>query len=160
MLKAPLRVKAIKKTIRNLQRNALAGGLNGILLRQYNYVSNYNNEVVNKANNRKLVVAIVVIFLSVVISVIVGNSVLSVRCLLPNNYLVWEATRPLADCGYCANVTKPIILRNVSRRNFAVRKLFISLSHEISKFLRVVLKFSFIFRTMPIHLNLLLSKIP
>ncbi|KAI8426094.1 hypothetical protein MSG28_005053 [Choristoneura fumiferana] len=119
MLKAPLRAKAIRKTIRNLQRNAIAGGLNGILLRQYNYVSNYNNEAVNKANNRKLVVAIVVVFLSVVISVIVGNSVLSVRCLLPNNYLVWEATRPLADCGYCANVTKPIILRNVSRRNFA-----------------------------------------
>ncbi|KAI8439911.1 hypothetical protein MSG28_001371 [Choristoneura fumiferana] len=119
LVTAPLRAKAIRKTIRNLQRNAIAGGLNGILLRQYNYVSNYNNEAVNKANNRKLVVAIVVVFLSVVISVIVGNSVLSVRCLLPNNYLVWEATRPLADCGYCANVTKPIILRNVSRRNFA-----------------------------------------
>lgn len=119
MLKAPPRTRVIRKAIRNIQKSAIDGGLNGVLLRQYNYVCNYNNETANKAYNRKLVVAIVVVFLSVVISVSVGNSVLSVRCLLPNNYLVWEATRPLADCVYCANVTKPIILRNVSRRDFA-----------------------------------------
>ncbi|CAG4947016.1 unnamed protein product [Parnassius apollo] len=44
--------------------------------------------------------------------------ILNTRCLVPINYLVWEATRPLADCDYCANVTKPIILRNITRNDF------------------------------------------
>lgn len=29
---------------------------------------------------------------------------LGVRCFLPNNYLVWEATRPISDCGFCRYV--------------------------------------------------------
>lgn len=26
---------------------------------------------------------------------------LGVRCFVPNNYLVWEATRPISDCRFC-----------------------------------------------------------
>lgn len=26
---------------------------------------------------------------------------ISVRCFLPNNYLVWEAVRPIQDCKFC-----------------------------------------------------------
>ncbi|KAG6444706.1 hypothetical protein O3G_MSEX003510 [Manduca sexta] len=32
---------------------------------------------------------------------------------------MWEATRPVADCVYCQNVTRPVILWDVTRRNFA-----------------------------------------
>lgn len=35
-------------------------------------------------------------FLASFIEVILGT-----RCIVPNNYLVWEATRPLSDCDFC-----------------------------------------------------------
>ncbi|XP_017780310.1 PREDICTED: uncharacterized protein LOC108565394 [Nicrophorus vespilloides] len=46
-------------------------------------------------------------------------SLIGIRCLIPNNYFVWEATRPISDCGFCLNVTAPIILHNASREEFA-----------------------------------------
>lgn len=44
---------------------------------------------------------------------------LGVRCFVPNNYLVWEATRPISDCGFCRNVRGPLILKNLTREKFA-----------------------------------------
>lgn len=41
-----------------------------------------------------------------------------VRCIIPNNYFVWEATRPIPDCKFCINVTKPIVLPNVTKEEF------------------------------------------
>lgn len=111
----------LRRKIKVLQKSAIERGLNGVLLQEYNFVCNYKYEVANKGSNKKLIVAIVASFIVVVISLYFVNSILSARCLLPSNYLVWEATRPLADCAYCANVTKPIILRNISRRDFVVR---------------------------------------
>ncbi|XP_072947479.1 uncharacterized protein [Epargyreus clarus] len=46
------------------------------------------------------------------------ENILSARCLLPSNYFVWEATRPVANCNYCVNITKPTILRNITRKSF------------------------------------------
>ncbi|KAL0104045.1 hypothetical protein PUN28_017027 [Cardiocondyla obscurior] len=40
------------------------------------------------------------------------------RCLLPNNYLVWELTRPLTNCDYCRNVDAPLILPNLTKDEF------------------------------------------
>lgn len=111
----------LRRKIKVLQKSAIERGLNGVLLQEYNFVCNYKHEAANKRTNKKLIVAIVTSFIVVVISLYFVNSVLSARCLLPSNYLVWEATRPLANCAYCVNVTKPIILRNISRRDFVVR---------------------------------------
>lgn len=47
--------------------------------------------------------------------------VMGVRCFMPNNYLIWEATRPISDCTFCSGVTKPRILSNVMREEFMVR---------------------------------------
>uniref|UniRef100_A0A1A9ZB33 Cupin-like domain-containing protein n=1 Tax=Glossina pallidipes TaxID=7398 RepID=A0A1A9ZB33_GLOPL len=44
---------------------------------------------------------------------------LGVKCFLPNNHLVWEATRPISDCGFCRNVDGPLILKNMSREELA-----------------------------------------
>ncbi|XP_065083067.1 uncharacterized protein LOC135705324 [Ochlerotatus camptorhynchus] len=52
-------------------------------------------------------------FLASFIEVILGT-----RCIVPNNYLVWEATRPLSDCDFCRGVQGPIILSNLSREQF------------------------------------------
>lgn len=111
----------LRRKIKVLQKSAIERGLNGVLLQEYNFVCNYKHEAGNKGSNKKLIVAIVTSFIVGVISLYFVNSILSTRCWLPSNYLVWEATRPLADCAYCANVTKPIILRNISRRDFVVR---------------------------------------
>lgn len=44
---------------------------------------------------------------------------LGVRCFLPNNHLVWEATRPISDCEFCKGINAPLILRNLTRKEFA-----------------------------------------
>lgn len=108
----------VTRKLRNLQKSAIDRGLIKVLL-QYDYICKYRNKTETKAR-KKLIVVILITILSVLISVSAVNSILSVRCLLPSNYIVWEATRPLADCSYCENVTKPIILLNVTRQDFAV----------------------------------------
>lgn len=44
---------------------------------------------------------------------------LGIRCFIPNNYLVWEATRPITNCAYC-RVKGPLILPNMTREEFLV----------------------------------------
>ncbi|XP_024085667.1 uncharacterized protein LOC106662927 isoform X2 [Cimex lectularius] len=47
---------------------------------------------------------------------VVVKQALGVKCILPNNYFVWEATRPLADCRICQ--TDVLYLDNVTRKDF------------------------------------------
>lgn len=49
-----------------------------------------------------------------------GEYVLGIRCFLPNNYLIWEATRPISDCNYCKGVMRPLILDNMTQEQFQV----------------------------------------
>ncbi|XP_034240648.1 uncharacterized protein LOC117644946 [Thrips palmi] len=49
----------------------------------------------------------------------VVNSALGVRCVVPNNFLVWEATRPIADCNICRGISNVILLSNITRKQFA-----------------------------------------
>lgn len=44
---------------------------------------------------------------------------LGTRCFIPNNYLIWEATRPVSNCDFCINITKALILPNLTREEFA-----------------------------------------
>lgn len=46
----------------------------------------------------------------------------SIRCFVPNNYMIWEATRPISNCQFCAGVTRPLILTNLSQAEFSVSK--------------------------------------
>ncbi|KAG6444705.1 hypothetical protein O3G_MSEX003510 [Manduca sexta] len=107
------------KKLRAIQKNAIKSGVNWSLLKQYNLICSFNRETNIKGSNKSLILSIIIAFILLVISVIVSNVFLSVRCILPNNFLVWEATRPVADCVYCQNVTRPVILWDVTRRNFA-----------------------------------------
>lgn len=121
MRKSYNEIRVLRKRIKNIQKKAIERGLNRELLKQYNYICNFIADIDSKKTNRKLIAVIVSSFVLLVLSVNFVSSILSARCLLPSNYLVWEATRPLADCGYCENVTKPIILWNVTRQEFTVR---------------------------------------
>lgn len=46
------------------------------------------------------------------------NYILGVRCIIRNNYFVWEATRPLTACNFCINVSTPIVLLNATKSEF------------------------------------------
>lgn len=109
-----------RRKLRLIQKTAIASGLDLVLLKQYDKIC---EQAANRTSKRKVIAGALVAFALVLISISIVNSILSARCLLPSNYLVWEATRPLADCSYCENVTKPIILRNVTRQDFTVSYL-------------------------------------
>ncbi|XP_076395832.1 uncharacterized protein LOC100878361 isoform X1 [Megachile rotundata] len=40
------------------------------------------------------------------------------RCLIPNNYFIWEFTRPISNCDYCRDITSALILPNLTREEF------------------------------------------
>lgn len=42
-----------------------------------------------------------------------------IKCILPNNYVVWEATRPIANCNICSKLKNVWILPNVTREEFS-----------------------------------------
>lgn len=46
------------------------------------------------------------------------KSIRGTRCLVPNNYFVWEFTRPISDCDYCKGVEAALILPNLTRQEF------------------------------------------
>ena len=74
-----------------------------------------------------LLSAIIVIFLTAFLSFLVKfpildilvDNTLGIRCVIPNNYFIWEATRPVTDCSMCENVTEVLNLQNCSREQFA-----------------------------------------
>lgn len=71
-----------------------------------------------------LSVTLAILIGSVALAVAIGQPLaaylLGIRCFVPNNYLIWEATRPVTDCSYCRNVRRPLILPNMTRDEFAV----------------------------------------
>lgn len=50
--------------------------------------------------------------------------ILGMRCFVPNNYLVWEATRPKSDCSFCRGYDGPIILPNMTMDEFEVSSIY------------------------------------
>ncbi|XP_067003488.1 uncharacterized protein [Anabrus simplex] len=46
------------------------------------------------------------------------RSTIGTRCILPNNYFVWEATRPETDCNMCKNVNDVLVFENITQNEF------------------------------------------
>ncbi|CAH0398843.1 unnamed protein product [Chilo suppressalis] len=109
--------RRIRERLRIIQKHANLRGLSLEALEQYNYICNLEQD--KKLRHKDVVIVMIAFFVVLSLSGAWVNSILSVRCVIPANYLVWEATRPLADCAYCENVTEPIILYNVTRQEFA-----------------------------------------
>ncbi|CAH2090955.1 unnamed protein product [Euphydryas editha] len=105
----------IQKKLKCIQKSALERGLDRALIRQFN-ICNVNQKSLIGINSA--IISIGIAFIAAALAGLAVEYLLSARCLLPINHLVWEVARPLADCNYCANITKPIILQNISRRNF------------------------------------------
>lgn len=119
-------INNVKKHLRRMQIIALRRGLQRNIVKRFNYICNYSEDAkVTNSRANLIIVSIISIFVTFISLSYVVNTILSARCLIPLNYLMWEAARPLADCDYCVNVTKPIILTNATRESFEVNKLFI-----------------------------------
>lgn len=107
----------IHKEFLELNEKLIKSGLDVNLLEHVCFV---------KYNNKKKSLYFTCAFLISVFCIFYKNSVFSsfyyhllgVRCFIPNNYFVWEATRPISDCNYCHDVTAPVILNNASREEF------------------------------------------
>lgn len=75
------------------------------------------------ARHSGLIVAVTLfgtVLVSILLKVILDSvmNTLGTRCLLPNNYLIWEATRPETDCSMCKDVKTVLVFGNISRDEF------------------------------------------
>lgn len=112
-----IRKRSLKRRICAVQKTAIANGLNNFEMKQFDLICDYNHNDKSEKFNKRLIFVLLILFLLPWI-LFVLNNFMSARCLVPSNYLIWEATRPLANCAYCENVTKPIVLYNVTRHEF------------------------------------------
>ncbi|XP_046993418.1 uncharacterized protein LOC124605642 [Schistocerca americana] len=63
-------------------------------------------------------VACVSIVLKIPFVEYIVQSAIGIRCILPNNYFVWEATRPITDCEMCKDVKEVLVFHNITREKF------------------------------------------
>lgn len=71
-------------------------------------------------------------------SVVLIDICMGIRCILPNNYLIWEATRPISDCKFCIDIHRPIILSNITKHEFMVRFILILIKNLIQFYYRFI----------------------
>lgn len=96
-----------------------------------NNINHLNNALNHCSLNRISFVFGLSIILIIFIATPLVNGIfeyfLSMRCFVPNNYLIWEAVRHVSDCNFCRGIDQPLVLPNVTKDGFAV-KLSLSLS--------------------------------
>lgn len=65
----------------------------------------FQNSIENERSNRvNLFIALgILVFVLIVTPVFfqIFQFLITVRCFLPGNYLVWELVRPISDCSFC-----------------------------------------------------------
>lgn len=103
-----------------LHRNSLRTGL--VSKQELEEAFRKTRDVDHNPNRLNLLWLMGIIFFILVATPVFYETIsflLGVRCFLPNNYLVWEATRPISDCEFCKGVRAPLILANLTREEFA-----------------------------------------
>lgn len=127
--------KKILRELLNLRRSALEShlvlDLGEIKTTEISLIKSFEQKIEFKHSSHKnsQYIIIIIIIFSVLISAIVVNIVnymIGIRCFIPNNYLVWEATRPISNCRFCEGIKRPLILQNSTLDEFSVRKLYFS----------------------------------
>lgn len=95
-----------------------------------NFQSELKKSTSHSSTNRKkadrivgIVICIGVTALCILIGAINTNVIdnfFGIRCFVPNNYFVWEATRPISNCRFCEGIRRPLILPNMTQNEFLV----------------------------------------
>lgn len=103
-----------------LHRNALRTGL--VSIEELQEAFRKTRDIGHNPNRLNLLWLLGIMFFIMVATPVFYETIsflLGVRCFLPNNYLVWEATRPISDCEFCKGVKAPLILANLTMEEFA-----------------------------------------
>lgn len=109
-------VKEIEESVRHLNLFYISLGLTKKDLKTVCCSkSNYNGIVIYTILFLLLCVLIQSTFITTVLNYFFG-----VRCILRNNYIVWEATRPLSNCEFCHDIVAPIVLKNITKDEFSL----------------------------------------
>ncbi|XP_033193881.1 uncharacterized protein LOC117233997 isoform X2 [Bombus vosnesenskii] len=87
-----------------------------------NNIKNKRNHISHYLCSKKVLLALFTpIFCSILFKYLyfdIIRSIRETRCLIPNNYFIWEFTRPISNCDYCRDVTSALILPNLTREEF------------------------------------------
>ncbi|XP_068976532.1 uncharacterized protein [Bombus flavifrons] len=87
-----------------------------------NNIKNKRNHISHYLCSKKVLLALFTpIFCSVLFKYLyfdIIRNIRETRCLIPNNYFIWEFTRPISNCDYCRDVTSALILPNLTREEF------------------------------------------
>lgn len=114
-----LKVQKIKRDFIQLNHSLLKSGISSSKLQELSLGKSVRFHTYTSWCLSSLIIILigVVYQLNLVQNII--KYTLGVRCIIPNNYFIWEATRPISDCRYCEGVEFPITLYNVTREQFA-----------------------------------------
>lgn len=90
----------------------------------YEYVKMNDNANSFRAKYKQITIWIISLVI-LIVGIIFGfpcaqNAIMGIRCFVPNNYIIWEASRPITDCNYCRSINRPIILFNATQDEFSV----------------------------------------
>ncbi|XP_018397417.1 PREDICTED: uncharacterized protein LOC108775528 [Cyphomyrmex costatus] len=108
----------LKLTENYIQHGAVINDLKSITMTT-NSKSAKNRSFTRRS--KKLLVMLLMPFLYGVFNRYVYNIIKNfqgTRCLLPNNYFIWEFTRPITNCDYCRDIEAPLILPNLTKEEF------------------------------------------
>lgn len=123
-------LQIIRERFLQLSKECIEKGASTADLRLISLTEIYNKRKkrINKSAfryiyNKKL---ILVILMPLLYSIIVEQAGIdfvikytqSKRCLVPNNYLVWEFTRPVSNCDFCRGVKSALVLNNLTKEEF------------------------------------------
>ncbi|XP_066603810.1 uncharacterized protein [Prorops nasuta] len=121
-------IKIIEETFFTLTEHFLKNGATYRELKLVCLKTNHAEEQKEVATNniqylRKSFVALVILLFSsccLRYSYIdeVIRSFYGTKCFVPNNYFVWEFTRPVSNCDYCRTVESALILSNLTKDTF------------------------------------------
>ncbi|KAK0158135.1 hypothetical protein PV328_009176 [Microctonus aethiopoides] len=77
---------------------------------------NYFKRLIFIATIISLIIA--VFFYNPKIDYILTQYIYETRCFIPNNYLVWEFTRPISNCDFCRGIDSPLNFENLTKEEF------------------------------------------
>lgn len=103
-----------------VQRGATLNDLQSVAVTNESIKS--HDSTVQRTYSKKILLMLLVPFLYGILNKYFNTNVIKsfqeTFCLLPNNYLVWEFTRPVSNCDYCRGVEAPLILPNLTKKEF------------------------------------------
>jgi hypothetical protein len=115
------KINLLKQNVLQNNENVTEEDLLEAYRQDINNVRRIPNFVNNDHSSSSFIYSILIVIVLLITTPLLGNVLeylIGLRCIVPNNYLIWEATRPISDCDFCRGLKKPLILQNLTREEF------------------------------------------